>query len=393
MHTLFKYVGFFLGMGIFMLTAQAAEINFIYDNFEEAATKAKEERKLIFVDAFAVWCGPCKMMDRNTFHNSQVAEFFNDNFINLKIDVEKGQGPAFSEKYDVTAMPTLLFINYKGELIKRDLGYKSPRDLMRLAKSANSPENNQDQFELAYLEGSNDPEILFNYAINQSKRGENFAEAATKYFNTQAEKSLLKEERNWQAIQLLTTDFKSREFTFLLEKMSKFSKKYGDKAVQDKVTSVLEGVVRTAAKENAEADYKLAYSAAKEYIDDNGLSAQRLKMLYAETAAEWDIYGQQAAYYFQNYMVTSPKELSKAAWLFYKNIDDPQMLAKAIGWAKQSVAIDNEYYNNKALAYLLYKSGKYQEARKAAYKTLKIAELRDLDLSEMRDLLSKIEEG
>src|SRR5690554_7357569 len=52
--------------------------------FEEAIQKAKEENKLIFLDAYAVWCGPCKMMDRTTFKSEEVGKVFNKNFINIK---------------------------------------------------------------------------------------------------------------------------------------------------------------------------------------------------------------------------------------------------------------------------------------------------------------------
>lgn len=91
-------------------------------SFEEAIQKAKKEDKLIFLDAYAVWCGPCKMMDRTTFKSEKVGEVFNKNFINIKIDMEKGEGPSLARKYQVRAYPTMMLINAEGKVKKRVLG-------------------------------------------------------------------------------------------------------------------------------------------------------------------------------------------------------------------------------------------------------------------------------
>lgn len=99
-----------------------AGINFETLSFEEAIQKAKKEKKLIFLDAYAVWCGPCKMMDRTTFKNEKVGEVFNKNFINIKIDMEKGEGPAIAKRYQVRAYPTMMLINAEGKVEKRILG-------------------------------------------------------------------------------------------------------------------------------------------------------------------------------------------------------------------------------------------------------------------------------
>jgi uncharacterized protein YyaL (SSP411 family) len=54
--------------------------------------KAKKENKLIFVDAYASWCGPCKLMVKNIFPLKTVGDYYNSHFINAKIDMEKGEG-------------------------------------------------------------------------------------------------------------------------------------------------------------------------------------------------------------------------------------------------------------------------------------------------------------
>lgn len=100
--------------------------------FEEAIQKAKEENKLIFLDAYAVWCGPCKMMDRTTFKSEEVGKVFNKNFINIKIDMEKGEGPDIARKYQVRAYPTMMLINADGKVEKRILG--AVRDTQLLAE-------------------------------------------------------------------------------------------------------------------------------------------------------------------------------------------------------------------------------------------------------------------
>ena len=59
---------------------------------EQASAKAKAENKLIFLDCFTSWCGPCKKMARDVFPQEQVGAFMNPRFVNIKIDMESAYG-------------------------------------------------------------------------------------------------------------------------------------------------------------------------------------------------------------------------------------------------------------------------------------------------------------
>src|SRR5690349_11740714 len=89
----------------------AQGIEFVHDKtFQEILDIAKKENKLVFMDAYTSWCGPCKRMAANVFPDPEAGAFFNSNFINVKIDMEKGEGPGISGKYGVRAYPTLFWI-------------------------------------------------------------------------------------------------------------------------------------------------------------------------------------------------------------------------------------------------------------------------------------------
>lgn len=103
-------------------------------NWEQIKAKAKDEKKLIFIDCYATWCGPCKYMSENIFPMDSVGNFFNPNFISLKLqmdrtandseDVKKWYDLAkeIAKKYGVESYPTYLFFNSDGTLIHRIVG-------------------------------------------------------------------------------------------------------------------------------------------------------------------------------------------------------------------------------------------------------------------------------
>jgi thioredoxin-related protein len=101
--------------------------------------KAKTENKVIFVDAYTTWCGPCKKMAADVFPQKEVGDYFNKNFINAKIDMEKGEGPQLSKQYKVRAYPTYLFVDGNGELVHKSLGMMPAPDFIKVAESAADP--------------------------------------------------------------------------------------------------------------------------------------------------------------------------------------------------------------------------------------------------------------
>ena len=111
-----------------------ADIHFIENSLSDAMKQAKAQKKIIFIDAFTVWCVPCKQLRKTTFKNAELAAYFNDNFINVSLDAEKGEGIPFAAKYNLRGYPTLYFINGEGELIAKNEGLIGTDALLTLAK-------------------------------------------------------------------------------------------------------------------------------------------------------------------------------------------------------------------------------------------------------------------
>lgn len=111
-------------------------ISFQKISLDEAKALAKKSNKLIFIDCYTTWCGPCKAMDKNVFSQEKVGTTFNQKFINIKLDMEKdADGKKVAADYRVNSYPTLLFMDKDGTLKKRAIGMKSADDLISIAKS------------------------------------------------------------------------------------------------------------------------------------------------------------------------------------------------------------------------------------------------------------------
>ena len=109
-------------------------IKFHTGTWEEALQKAVKEGKPLFLDISASWCGPCKMLKKNTFTNEEVGEYFNTNFVNVAVDGEKGEGVDLARKYHIRGYPTLIFLDNNGEIISQLSGYRDPEGLIKIGK-------------------------------------------------------------------------------------------------------------------------------------------------------------------------------------------------------------------------------------------------------------------
>ena len=100
-------------------------------SFEQASVKSKNENKVLFVDAYATWCGPCKKLAKTTFIDKKVENVFNSNFVNIKMDVDEAASLSFVEKYEINSIPTMLFFDSSGKVLKRLEGYYDEEELLQ----------------------------------------------------------------------------------------------------------------------------------------------------------------------------------------------------------------------------------------------------------------------
>jgi len=109
-------------------------IKFVESNWSKAKAEARKQNKLIFLDAYTTWCGPCRMLKSNTFPDKAAGEFFNKNFVNVALDMEKGDGLQVAALYNVDAYPTLLITDADGNLVTYTKGYIEAPQLIEFGK-------------------------------------------------------------------------------------------------------------------------------------------------------------------------------------------------------------------------------------------------------------------
>lgn len=144
---------------LFVLTALSvqAQVQERGIHFEKGKTwahikaQAAHDHKFIFVDCYATWCGPCKMMDRDIYPLSDVGQIANTNFISVKVQMDTSKkddtftkswyadAHALQRKYNVGAFPTYLFLSPEAKLVHQGQGLKEPKEFIRLLKDAINP--------------------------------------------------------------------------------------------------------------------------------------------------------------------------------------------------------------------------------------------------------------
>jgi thiol:disulfide interchange protein len=114
----------------------AQEIKFSQQSYKQVLAKAKASHKQVFVDAYATWCAPCKELRKTTFRDAKAAAYFNKYFINISVDVEKGDGVQLAKTWQVEGLPTLLIVNENGKVLANHTGFVDGNGLMQFAQEA-----------------------------------------------------------------------------------------------------------------------------------------------------------------------------------------------------------------------------------------------------------------
>ena len=388
-----KITALFLLMAGIIVFGQG--IKFENESFKNLLDKAKKENKLIFMDAYASWCGPCKKMDKEVFTQQEVGDLFNSAFINTKFDMEKGEGLEIAKKYGVKAFPTYLFIDGNGEVVYRGTGYYETPEFIKIAKNSMDPAQKLSYMQEKFNSGATDPSLLKNimkaFAFSNPEMA---GKAAEKYFAAKKGQPLSKEDL--EPLFTFTKNAKSPLYKVVVERKVDISKiisegQYNAFVKSLQINTIMENAFN---KETKQIDEKKFMTEAEKFMTKNEANNTllQIKMRMALRSKKFAEYEKLALDYYKDGISEkfSSNELNEVAWNFFENVSNKESLVKAAIWAEQSVKKDESYANCDTLANLYLKIGDKENAKHWATRAIELGEKADEDVESTKELLKKL---
>jgi thiol-disulfide isomerase/thioredoxin len=230
---------------VFLLNADAQNKSITFretGSFSEVLAEAAKSKKLIFLDAYTSWCVPCKVLAKEVFTVDSIADFFNANFINVHYDMEKGEGLALKKRYesDISAYPTLLFINGNGEIVHKIVGGPSAKQFMELSRPALNPELSLKGLAQKFENGDRSISTVKAYfkSLGNSNDMVKSQAAATAYFDGLST-SELKKADVWTFMTQYLFNIESKTFVYVLAHRPELMKIHGEAKLNAYLLSAL----------------------------------------------------------------------------------------------------------------------------------------------------------
>lgn len=377
------------------MVTYAQGLKFEEGNFASLQKKAKAENKLIFIDAYAEWCGPCKLMAKNVFTQQSVGDFYNANFVNAKIDMEKGEGKDIAQKYKVMAYPTYLFLNADGEVIHRVTGYYEPENFIGIGRDANDPTKQMGALKTRFKNGESDPDFLKNlikvfiYSDIDLAR-----EAGIKYFKGKKGQPLLPED--YQYLFGLTSDSTSPLYQEIIARKNEILKfvpaeTFNDLIKQYQLAPIMKKAYNSKTKTFNDTIF-LKEASKILTVDEAQNELLKTKMTIAKSQKNIAEYQKLALQYYGDGHSDkfSSNELNSVAWSFFEDSNDRKYLEKALKWAVESVKKSENYANTDTVANLYHKLGDDKNAKIWAEKSINLGKATNQDYESTQKLLDEL---
>ncbi len=349
------------------LPSKADGIEFQHDKtFQQLLDMAKAHNKIIFMDCYTSWCGPCKRLAAQVFPDSSVGEYFNANFINSKFDMEKDEGPSIAARYGIRAYPTLLWIDGAGNVVHKLVGGTDVAGLIAQGKKAIDPTPGLiNGMRKQYNDGNRDVNFLSDFVNSLQNTGDNYEPFFKEYLDKLTNKDL-SEQKHARTVFNLTNNIKSPGVPYLTKNRESYIQLLGADVYNTKINTLAEKAAAEAPKANDAAMFAAALELVKNNKAADAAEKQlTMSMTYYSKMNDWVNYDKNASAYIKKYASKKAAVLNDVAWTYYLNINDRAQLQKAAKWAYEAINTDNKYTYNLTYVYLLYKLEDLKEAQKA----------------------------
>lgn len=219
---------------------QNRSVQFEKTSFAVSLAKAAREHKLVFLDTYTSWCSACKWMDKTTFREDRVADFFNAHFVNVKFDTEKGEGIEIKKRYPgIHSYPTYFILDANGKELHRIVGGGLPDEFIAKVKIGMNPETCLTVLADRYSRGERGREFIAAYLKGLETAGQ-YGEAETlaaDYIRDLG--NAVADSVNWFLFRdYLGANSLCPEFQLMLERKSEFVRNNGKRTVEDKINTV-----------------------------------------------------------------------------------------------------------------------------------------------------------
>lgn len=376
---------------LFMMSSLSAQIDFEHSSWNEVLAKAKKENKIIFVDGYATWCGPCKWMAKNVFTDKNVGDFYNKTFINVKLDLEKGEGLTFAKKYGIKGYPTLYFINGNGDLVHQYLGGMDKNNFLQLGKNAIDPKKQIFTLKETYDSGKASDEDVMNY-IQALKASGNGVDEKVLIGYLKGKDMKAKENMEF-LLKYVNPSLESNIFKEFLKIKEEYIAVFGATKINNFISSAANNDIRKS--DINPSDKKALNAHYAKYFDEAKASLHADQtylgmLMYSKKPDDKARFLAEAESIMKNEPDFNSNFYNSVAWEYHLATDNNDKLEKALKWADISVKKEPNAYNLDTKASILYKLKRKEEALKLANQAMKLGTLMGMDMSSTKKLIEKI---
>jgi thiol-disulfide isomerase/thioredoxin len=414
--SLLPFILMFISLGTIAQTD--AGMDFIKaESWAEVKAKAKAENKYIFLDGYTTWCGPCIMMAKKIFPLPEVGEFYNANFINVKVQLDTTEkdndhvkkwyqdGHDLMVKYKINVFPTYIFFSPDGEIVHRAVGSSDATTFINKGKDALNPDKQYYALARQYDKGRRDPEFLkkLSYASRNAYDNENMKKYSREYLASQ--RDLLTPE-NITYLTEFTQSTRDTGFALMLKYPEKFDavKKPGFAVNETRSMILNEDVFPIIFPKNGDpTDNPSApdWSAIekmlkKKYSSDLAVQATlQGKIFYYQQKDNWTLFSKSVTEMLTKYPTSlHPEMMNSYAWKIFESCDDMECVKQALGWSK--ISNDKQQDDPMLLdtyANLLHRTGDTKNAITIQKKAIEILKKNGEETDDYEETLAKMEKG